>query len=91
MSVIGRRGGLARLFAGAVVNQALLSLTSFVAGLLMIRRTNDTQYGYYVLITAAVPLLSQLQGAFIFPAMANRITPCSSVCPLFWSAGCPVS
>ena len=74
MSVIGRRGGLARLFAGAVVNQALLSLTSFVAGLLMIRRTNDTQYGYYVLITAAVPLFSQLQGAFIFPAMANRIT-----------------
>lgn len=74
MTLATPRGGLARLFAGAVVNQALLSLTSFVAGLLMIRRTNDTEYGYYVLITAAVPLLSQLQAAFIFPAMANRVT-----------------
>ena len=68
------RGGLGRLFAGAVVNQALLSATSFAVGLIMIRRSTDTQYGYYVLITAAVPLLSQLQAAFVFPAMAARIT-----------------
>ena len=63
-----------RLFSTAVVNQALLSLASLSVGLLLIRHTTDLQYGYYVLVSNALMLLTGLQAAYIGPAMVNRLT-----------------
>jgi O-antigen/teichoic acid export membrane protein len=63
-----------RLFSTAVVNQALLSLASLLVGLVLIRHTTDLQYGYYVLVSNALMLLTGLQAAYIGPAMVNRLT-----------------
>jgi O-antigen/teichoic acid export membrane protein len=62
-----------RMFGSAIVGQALLSAMSFVVGLLLIRLTSDTQYGYYVLVTNAGLLLSALQNAFTQPAMVMQL------------------
>ncbi len=62
-----------RLLSSAVTMQALLSASSFVVGLILIRRTTDTQYGYYVLVTNAVLLLALLQQAFIQPQLVTRM------------------
>lgn len=69
----GRFGQLPRLFSSAVVNQAILSLTSLLAGLVLVRRTPDLQYGYYVLGWNAIQLLTSLQVAFFAPPLADRI------------------
>jgi O-antigen/teichoic acid export membrane protein len=67
-------GALARAFGSALVMQALLSGTSFLVGFILIRRTSDMQYGYYVLVVNALLLLTTLQGAFIQPQMVVRMT-----------------
>ncbi len=59
----------------AVIDQALLSGTNFVAGVLLIRHAGDRQYGYYVLATSAVLLLTTLQNGFFGAPMINRLTP----------------
>ncbi len=71
----GGRGGFVRMFSGAVAVQALLSASSFIVGLLLIRRTSDAQYGYYVLITTTILLATSLQWSFIAPPMVIRLTP----------------
>ncbi len=53
--------------------QALLSGSSLLVGLILIRRTNDLQYGYYVLILNLVLLSSTLQGAYIQPQLVVRL------------------
>lgn len=63
-----------RMFSGAVAVQALLSAASFIVGLLLVRRTSDAQYGYYVLIVTTILLATTLQGSFIGPAMVIRMT-----------------
>lgn len=73
-NLLARRGNLARIFGGSVINQGLLSATNLVAGLILVRRASPAEYGYYVLINSAVPLLSQLQVAFINPIMPSRVT-----------------
>jgi hypothetical protein len=49
--VFGRCAVFVRMFSGAVAIQGMLSASSIVVGLLLVRRTSNAQYGYYVLIT----------------------------------------
>jgi O-antigen/teichoic acid export membrane protein len=65
---------LLRLLGSAVVMQALISGASLIAGLILIRRTTDLQYGYFVLMQNIVLLLGTLQGSFIQPQLVNRIS-----------------
>lgn len=69
-----RRFAFARLLSSAVVSQALLSAASFAIGLILIRSTTDTQYGYYILALNAILLLVSLQNAFFNPPLAIRLT-----------------
>ena len=57
-----------------MVTQALTSAANFAVGLVLIRRTLDAQYGYYVLATTALLLLASLQGAYLGPALIIRLT-----------------
>ncbi len=54
--------------------QALLSATNLLVGLLMIRRTSDLEYGYYVLAFNAMSLVVMLQNTFIQPQLVVRMT-----------------
>jgi O-antigen/teichoic acid export membrane protein len=56
---------LVRLFSSAVADQALLSAASFMAGVVMLRRVSDADYGLYVLITSALVLVTGMQDALI--------------------------
>jgi O-antigen/teichoic acid export membrane protein len=62
------------MLSGGVAVQAMISASNFVVGLLLVRRTADAQYGYYVLISTAVLLSTTLQGSFIQPPMIIRLT-----------------
>jgi O-antigen/teichoic acid export membrane protein len=57
-----------------LVMQALLSGANFAVGLILIRRTNDLQYSYYVLAANAILLLTALQNAFVQPFIVTNIT-----------------
>lgn len=69
-----QRGKFVRMFSSAVVNQALLSGTSLLVSLLLIRNTPDEEYGYYVLVLTAVLLVTQLQNSFFLPPLVDRMT-----------------
>lgn len=69
-----RRGMLMRMFSSALASQVLLSGASFAVALLLIRRTSDLQYGYFILVVGAIMLAVSLQNSFIAPAMINRMT-----------------
>ena len=69
-----RRGAFMRMFSSALASQVLLSGASFAVALLLIRRSSDLQYGYFILVTGAVMLAVSLQSSFIAPAMVNRMT-----------------
>jgi O-antigen/teichoic acid export membrane protein len=75
--VSDRRRQLAfvRMLGSAVTSQALLSAASFVVGLLLIRHVSELQYGYFVLASGAVLLMTALQNSFLNPPLVNRITP----------------
>jgi O-antigen/teichoic acid export membrane protein len=62
------------MLSSAVAVQAILSASNFIVGLLLVRRTADVQYGYYVLITTAVLLAITLQNSFIQPPMVIKLT-----------------
>ncbi len=68
-----RNFAFARLLSSAVISQALLSAASFAIGLILIRNTSDTQYGYYILASNAIILLVSLQNAFFNPPLAIRM------------------
>jgi O-antigen/teichoic acid export membrane protein len=68
------RGGFLRMLGGSVAVQALLSASNFAVGLMLVRRTPDAQYGYYVLVTTAIMLMTTLQGAYIYPPLVLRLT-----------------
>jgi len=68
-----RHFAFARLLTSAVVSQALLSASNFAIGLILIRRTTDVQYGYYILSYNAILLLASLQNAFFNPPLAIRM------------------
>ena len=71
---LAERGAFLRKLTGAVAVQAMLSAANFTVGLMLVRRTTDMQYGYYVLVTTAVLFATTLQGAFIQPPMIIRLT-----------------
>ena len=64
----------ARLLSSAVVSQTLISAASFAIGLILIRRTTDLQYGYFILASSAIILLVSLQNAFFNPALVTRMS-----------------
>lgn len=68
------RGLFVRMFSGAVLDQALLSASSLAVGLLLIRHASELQYGYFVLVTSILMLMTSLQRSFIGPAMIHRMT-----------------
>lgn len=74
MKLFANRVALARVFGGAVISQGLLSVINLLTGLILIRRTSQAQYGYYVLIAGAAPLLVQLQNQLISPLLTQRVT-----------------
>jgi O-antigen/teichoic acid export membrane protein len=67
-----RRFDFLRLMGSAVGSQALLSAGSFGVGLLLIRRSDNLEYGSYVLASSAILLLASLQNAFFGPVLAMR-------------------
>jgi O-antigen/teichoic acid export membrane protein len=74
MKLFANRAAFARIFGGAVISQALLSVINLLIGLILIRRASQAQYGYYVLIAAAAPMLVQLQNALVAPLLTSRVT-----------------
>jgi len=74
MTFFAKRLNIARMFGGSVLSQGLLSAANLLTGLILVRRVAQAQYGYYVLINSAVPLLAMLQQAFINPILASRVT-----------------
>jgi O-antigen/teichoic acid export membrane protein len=77
MKFFTNRVALARVFGGAVISQGLLSVINLLTGLILIRRTTQAQYGYFVLIAGAAPLLVQLQNQLISPLLTSRVTSAS--------------
>jgi len=73
VNAVQRRLASIKMFGSAVISQALLSAANFVAGVLLIRHTSDQQYGYYILASTAILLLTSLQGAFFNPPLVNRL------------------
>jgi len=71
--LLGKHALLVRMFSSTVANQALLSASNLLVGLMLIRGTADVQYGYYVLIFNSILLLNSLQGAFISAPLAMRL------------------
>ena len=74
LNLLSKRASFARIFGGSILSQILLSATNFLVGVILVRRAPQAQYGYYVLINSAVPLLALLQGAFIAPSLQSRVT-----------------
>lgn len=72
-----RRKSLLRLLGSAVIGQALLSAASLIAGLGLLRYSDEHEYGSYVLIITGVLLLSSLQAAFVGPALITRLAQIS--------------
>jgi O-antigen/teichoic acid export membrane protein len=69
-----RLNRLVPLLGSAVINQAMLSGASLLAGLILVRHAADLQYGYYVLGWNAILLLTSLQNAFFAPPMVERLS-----------------
>jgi O-antigen/teichoic acid export membrane protein len=67
-------GMFVRLFSGALLSQALTSAASLLVGLILIRHESAAQYGYYVLVTTTMLLLSGAQFAYLGPSLVNRLT-----------------
>ena len=66
---------LLRLFSSGVLAQALLSLGSLLASLLLLRHASDADFGRFVLAQAALLLLASLQGAFVGGPVAVLAAP----------------
>jgi O-antigen/teichoic acid export membrane protein len=73
--VTGRTSGrgLVRSFGSALLIQATLSAGNFLVSWLLLRRTSDTQYGYYVLVFNGLLLATALQGSFVQAQMVVRL------------------
>ena len=77
MKLAQTRGKFVRMFSSALASQVVLSAASFIVGLLLIRRTDDLQYSYYILVSGALLLATSLQNSFIAPTMISRMTQLS--------------
>ena len=65
---------LVHVFGMGVTMQALLSGANLIVGLILIRRTSDLQYSYYILATGALLLATSLQASFVQPYLVTQIT-----------------
>jgi len=74
MSFPLRSTRLVRVFGMGLTMQSLLSGANFLVGLILIRRTPDLQYSYYILATNALLLITSLQTSFMQPYIVTRIT-----------------
>jgi O-antigen/teichoic acid export membrane protein len=74
MSVLARGRAFVLMFSSAVAAQAVLSATSLVVGLILVRRTSDVDYGFYVLTVLVVMLTTATQNSFIQPQVVLRMT-----------------
>jgi O-antigen/teichoic acid export membrane protein len=74
MSPSFRGGGAIRTLGAGLVIQILLSGANFAVGLILIRRTSDLQYSYYILATNALLLMTALQTSFIQPYIVTKLT-----------------
>ncbi len=74
----GRHGFFVRMFSSAILMQALLSGANLCVGMLLIRHTTNAQYGYYVLISISILLLTSIQNAYIQPSMVIKLTRAES-------------
>ncbi len=77
MSQASGKSFFIKMFSSAILMQALLSAASLCVGMILIRNTSDAQYGYYVLITNAVLLMTSLQNAYMLPSLIIRINDAS--------------
>ena len=64
---------LVRTLGMGLTIQTLLSSANFAVGLILIRRTSDLQYSYYILATNALLLVTALQSSFIQPYIVRNI------------------
>ncbi|HUN93857.1 MAG TPA: hypothetical protein VMU33_17545 [Burkholderiaceae bacterium] len=71
---VKRHGRFVRFFSASILIQGVLSATTLCVGLLLIRRTSDLDYSYYVLVSNAILLLSALQYAYAYPSLVYCIT-----------------
>jgi O-antigen/teichoic acid export membrane protein len=71
---VAKRGGILRFFSASILIQGVLSAANLCVGLLLIRRTSDLDYSYYVLVSNAILLLTVLQYAYSYPSMIYAIT-----------------
>jgi O-antigen/teichoic acid export membrane protein len=69
-----RGRNLLRTFGMGLTIQTLLSSANFAVGLILIRRTSDLQYSYYILATNTLLLLTALQTSFVQPYIVRNIT-----------------
>jgi O-antigen/teichoic acid export membrane protein len=77
LPLLRAQAGFAKMMGSAVLSQALLSAASFFVGLLLIRHTSDLQYGYFILASNGVLLLTTLHSGFVNPALVRHLTPLS--------------
>jgi len=78
------RSALFKLLGSSIVDQAMLSAANFLVGLILIRYTHDTQYGYYVLGFNAMMLAVTLQGSFIGTPLIIRLPTLSETQRSAW-------
>jgi O-antigen/teichoic acid export membrane protein len=78
---MGRLTGrpMLRSFGSALVIQATLSASNFLVSWLLLRRTNDAQYGLYVLVFNSLLLVTVLQGSFMQAQMVVRLVRLDAV------------
>jgi O-antigen/teichoic acid export membrane protein len=69
-----RGAAVMRTFSLGLTMQALLSGANFLVGLILIRRTSDLQYSYYILATNALLLLTASQTSFSQPYIVTSLT-----------------
>ena len=69
MSVKFGRGAL-HLFGSAVIDQVVLSATSFAVAFLLIRFSTDTDYAMYVLVQSTLLLVGSAHGAWLMGPLA---------------------
>jgi O-antigen/teichoic acid export membrane protein len=68
------RSTFVRMFGSAIVMQGMLSAASFVAGLILLRRTSNESYGHYVLIVNAILLIVAVQCSYFQPSIVMRMS-----------------
>jgi len=70
--LLGKRALIQQL-GSTVISQGLLSAANFIVAFVLLHRLGDGQYGYYVLATVTLILLSSLQNAYFQPSIIQQV------------------